>query len=77
MYSKQLEQKKIKDDKKMENLTEDMESLKTKNDKLEKEIISVRQGVGNWRNYTKKMSAQILNNVNKNIENKIEVLVET
>ena len=35
-------------DKKLETLTKNVKNLKTKKDKLEREIISVRNGVNNW-----------------------------
>ena len=44
-------------DMRLENLMNDVESLKTKNDKLEKEIVSVRQGVDHWKDGVNKMSA--------------------
>ena len=54
----------------------DMENLKAKNEKLEKEIISARYGADNWRNYAKKICAHISNDFNKNIDNKVEALVK-
>ena len=44
-------------DMRLENLMKDVESLKTKNYELEKEISSVGHGVDHWKDGVNKMSA--------------------
>ena len=43
----------------------DVENLKAENDKLGKEIATVRHGVDNWRSEFKNINGQILIEVNK------------
>ena len=50
--------------------------LKSQNNKLEKEIVSARHAVDNWKEGVKNMSDQILNDVNKDIISKVEKLVK-
>ena len=57
----------------MENLTKNVKYLKTKNDKLEGEIISVWHGADNWRSGVIKINDQILDEVKKGIENDLNV----
>ena len=76
MYSKYLEQI-INDesaDKNLETLTENVKDLKARNDKPEKEIITVRHGVDNCRSEVIKMNDQILDEVNKDIVTKVEAM---
>ena len=62
-------------DKKFEALIKDVENFKAKNDKLEKEITTVRQGVYNWRSEVKNMNGQFLDEVNKDIDTKVEAML--
>ena len=52
-----------------------MENLKAKNDKLEKEITTVRHAVDNLRSEVKNMNGQIFDEVNKDIDTKLEAML--
>ena len=43
-------------------------------DKLEREVISVRHGVNNWRSVANKMNDHILDKVKKGIENDLNAI---
>ena len=64
-------------DRKLTNLTKNVKDFKTKNGKLEKEIISVRHGVDNWKSGVHNMKDQVLDEVKKDIENDlVEIKIE-
>ena len=50
----------------MKNLTKNVKDFKTKNEKLEKEIISVRHGVDNGNSGIHNMKDQVLDEVIEN-----------
>ena len=60
----------------MKNITKELANLKARNEILEKEVKTVRQGVNNWRKDSENMSEQILNTVNKDIDSRVEKLVK-
>ena len=60
----------------MQNPTKEFANLKARNEILEKEVKTVRQSINNWRKDSKNISEQILNTVNKDIDSKIEKLVQ-
>ena len=47
----------------MQNITKELANSKARNEILEKEVKTVRQGVNNWRKNSENMSEQILNTV--------------
>ena len=55
-------------DKKWETLSNDVKDLKSRNGKPEKEVITVRHGVNNWKEKVNTMTEQILTNINKDFD---------
>ena len=53
--------------KKLESLTKSVKDLKTKNDKLEGEIISITHGVDHWRSRVNNMKDKVLDEYKKYI----------
>ena len=61
---------------KMEILTKECEKLKAKHEAFEKEVKSVRQSVDNWKKDVNNRSEQIVNDVDRKINNKVGALVK-
>ena len=61
---------------KMQNLTKEFEKLKAKHEAFEKEVKSVRQSVDNWKKDVNSRSEQIVNDVDRKINNKVGALVK-
>ena len=61
---------------KIEILTKELEELKAKHKTFEKEVKSVRQSVDNWKKDVNNRSEQIVNDVDRKINNKVGALVK-
>ena len=61
---------------KIEILTKELEELKAKQKTFEKEVKSVRQSVDNWKKDVNNRSEQIMNDVDRKINNKVGALVK-
>ena len=61
---------------KIEILTKELEELKAKQKTFEKEVKSVRQSVDNWKKDVNSRSEQIVNDVDRKINNKVGALVK-
>ena len=60
----------------MQNLTKEFEKLKAKHEAFEKEVKSVRQSVDNWKKDVNNRYEQIMNDVDRKINNKVGALVK-
>ena len=61
---------------KIEILTKELEELKAKQKTFEKEVKSVRQSVDNWKKDVNNRTGQIVNDVDRKINNKVGALVK-
>ena len=59
-----------------EELTKQVEILKTSKNDIEKEVKKVRRGIDNWKTESKKMWEQAENGVDKKINDKLEAMVK-
>ena len=61
-------------DKNFETLRKNVKDLKAKNDKLKKEITTVRHWVDNWRSEVNKINVQNLEETKKDMNTKVEAI---